>query len=329
MQKQMTRREFVKMASVVGGSMLLGASLFNTAFASPLVNVQGFFSTQSLYNGVAIPLYGFNADRAMVDTSAMMIKSTRFPLSSQDRVQIVLEALKAGYKHIEASIKSSDNVGNAFVLSQIPRQDLFLSLHLSKDITTGDEVIEEFNEALSKMKTDYADLVLMEVPQNSKNDVSWLEMATDIWQSLEKLYKQKRVRSIGVANLQDGQFYQFIESCTIKPMINELDINPFNFDYNNKVYIERLHDYKIITSTTTTLGDFVGSIYDPILQKVARKHNKTGSQVALRWGLQSGFITLPSANTIDQVKEYADIFDFSLDVRDMKAISHVHEKKKK
>ena len=112
-------------------------------------------------------------------------------------------------------------------------------------------------------------------------------------------------------------------------MINELDINPFNFDYNNKVYIERLHDYKIITSTTTTLGDFVGSIYDPILQKVARKHNKTGSQVALRWGLQSGFITLPSANTIDQVKEYADIFDFSLDVRDMKAISHVHEKKKK
>lgn len=329
MQNTMTRREFVKLASVVGGSMLLGASLLNSAFAAPRVNVQGFFSTQKLYNDVAIPLYGFNADKAIVDTSAMKI-TEKSSLSSEDNgAQIVLEALKSGYKHIEASIESSGNVGDGFVLSQLPRQDVFLSLHLSKNITTGEEVVAEFNEGLAKMKTDYADLVLLEIPQNSKNDVSWLEMATDMWQALEELYKQNRVRAIGVANLQPEQFYDFIDSCTIKPMVNELNINPFTLDHENKVFIERLRNHKIALSTTTPLGNFEGSVYDPILQKVAQKHNKTGAQVALRWGLQSGFLTLPPANTIAQVKEYADVFSFALDMRDMKAISRVHEKKKK
>lgn len=329
MQNTMTRREFVKLTSVVGGSMLLGASLFNSAFASPRVNVQGFFSTQKLYNGVEIPLYGFNADKELVDTSAMKIRE-KAPLDIENtRAQIVLEALKLGYKHIEASVESSGYVGDGFVLSQIPRQDVFLSLHLPSSIMTGGELVAEFNEGLAKMKTDYADLVIMEVPQTSKGDVSWLEMATDMWQSLEELYKQNRVRAIGVANLKSEQFYDFIDSCTIKPMVNELNINPFTLDYENKTYIEKLHNHKIVLNTTTPLGNFVGSVYDPILQKVAKKHNKTGAQVALRWGLQSGFITLTSANTIEQVKEYADIFNFVLDVRDMKAISRVHEKNKK
>lgn len=323
MQKTMTRREFVKLSGVVGGSMLLGVGLFNSAFAYPRVDVQGFFSTQKLHNGLTIPLYGFNADRAI---EANAVKSAgKVPID--DGTQVVLEALRAGYKLIETSVNASGYVGDGFVLSQIPRQDVFLSLRLSQN-ATSDEINADFNEGLAKMKVDYADLVLMEVPQSSQGDVSWLEMAQDMWQALEELYKQNRVRAIGVVGLQSEQFYAFLDSCTIKPMINELNINPFTLNYKNKTFIDTLRHHKIFTSTITPLGISSDSLYDSILQKVAQKHNKTSAQIALRWGLQSGFITLTSANTISQVKEYADIFSFALDMRDMKAISHVHEKKK-
>ncbi len=315
MQNTMTRREFVKIASVVGGSMLLGTSLFNSAFAAPRVNIQGFFSTQKLYNGVEIPFYGFNSCKKALSVAGE--KST----------QVVLEALQSGYKYVQVH-DASREAGDSFVLSQMPRQDIFLALRLPKDATTDEKVIAAFNEGLAKMKTDYLDLVLVEIPQ-AQGRASWLEVATEVWQTLEDLYKQKRVRAIGVVDLQAEQFNDFIETCEIKPMINQLNISPFTSSHTLKTYIERLQHHKIVVSTTTALGDFEGSVYDPILQKVAQKHNKTGGQVALRWSLQMGYITLATAGTIEQVKEYADIFSFALDVRDMKAISNIYNPKKK
>ncbi|WP_285818556.1 aldo/keto reductase [Helicobacter bilis] len=314
MQNTMTRREFVKIAGIAGGAMLFGQSLLNVAFAAPRVDIQGFFSTQKLSNGVEIPRYG-------IDSCAHALGGTK------EGGQVILEALRAGFKYIEAHGATSE-AGDGYVLSQLPRQDVFLSLQLPKGISTESEVLDAFNEGLAKMKTDYLDLVIVEVAE-AKGRASWLEITREVWRAVENLYKQKRVRSIGIANLKAEQFDEFMESCEIKPMVSQLNISPFTLNHANKVLVERFQNRKIAVSTTTALGDFEGSVYDPILQKVAQKHNKTGAQVALRWSLQSGFITLPPASSVEQAKEYADIFNFKLDARDMKAISRVHEKMKK
>ncbi|GAB0173671.1 aldo/keto reductase [Helicobacter trogontum] len=313
MQNTMTRREFVKIAGITGGAMLFGSSLLNYAFATPRIDIQGFFSTQKLSNGVEIPRYGMSACKHILS-------------AAKDGAQVVLESLKAGYKYIEAHGAASE-AGDAYVLSQLPRQDVFLSLQLPKGISTEDEVLEAFNDGLAKMKTDYLDLVLVEIAE-AKGRASWLEVTMEVWHAVEKLYKEKRVRAIAIANLKAEQLDEFFELCEIKPMVSQLDISVFTLDHANKVFIEKLQNRKIVVSTAVVLGD-AGYAHNPILQKIAQKHNKTGAQVALRWSLQSGFITLPKAENIEQVREFADIFDFALDARDMKAISHLHEKPKK
>lgn len=252
---------------------------------------------------------------------------TCFGAHSSDGSQVILEALRFGFKHIEANGAISQ-AGDGYVLSQIPRQDVFLSIRLPKGISTEKEALESFNDGLAKMKTDYLDLVLVEIT-DTKDRVSWLESTMEVWHTVENLYKQKMVRSIGIVNLKAEQFDEFMDSCDIKPMVSQLNVSPFTMNHANRVLIERFKNRKIAVSTTTILGDFEDFIYDTILQKIAKKHNKTGAQVVLRWSLQSGFITLPTVNSVEQAKEYADIFNFALDANDMSIISRVHQKVEK
>ncbi len=311
MQNMMNRRNFIKTAGILGCSIVVGASLFNNITATTPVNVQGLFSTQKLVNGVEIPLFGFEACKEAYSTE-------------KQGSQVALEAFRAGYRQFEAHGAES-SIGEGFVLSQVQRQEVFMTLRLSKNITTEEEAIVAFNQGLAQMKTNYLDLLLVEIPE-AKGGATWLELATDVWRAAERLYKQNRVKAIGVVNLQTDKLLDFLDECEIKPMINKLEISPFEI---NKRLIDVSRHYKMLISTNNPYGNFEGSIYDPVLQKIAQKHNKTTYQIALRWSLQMGFITLATAKDEEQIKEYANIFNFKLDLKDMKAISRLQERKMK
>ncbi len=313
MQKMMNRREFIRATGILGVSAFVGASLFNVAVAMP-VKVQGLFSMQKLANGIDMPLFGFLGGK----------HKARCNKNKQDSANIALEAFNAGYRLFETCIFGND-IGDGLVLSQVRRQEVFLTLRLPKKITTADGVLEAFNVGLAKLKTDYIDLLLIEIPE-AKGRATWLQLASDVWGMAEELYRQGRVKAIGVANLTAEKLLPFLDECQIKPMVNKIELSPFEID---KRLVDVSRHYKMVISTDNPYGSFEGSVYDPIIQKIAKKYGKTETQVILRWSLQMGFVTLASASDEEQVKDHSNIFDFSLSLGDMKSISRLQENSKR
>ncbi|RDU65322.1 tat (twin-arginine translocation) pathway signal sequence [Helicobacter didelphidarum] len=309
MQETMTRRDFIKVAgtssTLVIGSCFFGTSLFTTAVAAPRVDIQGLFTTQRLNNGVEMPIFGFGAYSTALGEDK--IKNT----------QAVLEALKIGYKHISV-FETEEVIGNALMQSGIPRDEIFLSLQLDNKITTEDDFIVAFNESLAKLKTNYVDLLTIFFPpiDTINNDI--FNQKVNLWQTLEKLYKEKRVKAIGVTNLNRDLFEQFLPECEIRPMVNQLVLNPYNYDDR---LVETSFNRKMQVATFVPFGSGKDLIYEPTITKIAQKYNKTASQVILRWNLQKGYITFASSADVNVIKEYSEVFNFMLDAKDMKAIS--------
>lgn len=307
MQKTMSRRNFVKAAGVLGGAMLIGPGLFSSALAAPRANIQGLFSSYRLSNGVEIPLFGFEFCGDFASSS------------KQSGTEIAFEALKIGYKHIEV-YKTEREVGEAFVLSQIPRQEVFLSLRLPQIIDNDTEFLMAFNESLAKMKVNYVDLLLVDLPQ-SHSRVSWLELAANVWRVAEQLYKEGRAKALGVVQLMPDNANDFLLDCSVKPMVNKVVLSPFI--YNQRIVDVSYHHKMLVSSS---IGEFSNEIFhNPILARIAKKHNKTVAQVVLRWGLQKSFVTIPCVSSVTQVKEYSGLFDFALDTRDMSSIARLKD----
>ena len=59
---------------------------------------------------------------------------------------------------------------------------------------------------------------------------------------------------------------------------------------------------------------------EPVLDSLADKHEKTPSQILLRWGLQKGFVILPKSVTLSRILENCRLYDFELDEADMQSL---------
>lgn len=311
MQESMTRRDFMKVASIASGALLFGAGFFGSVNAAVSPDIQGLFSTQKLNNGVQMPIFGFGAySRALSDDSDKNVKA-------------ILEALKIGYRHIGV-YKSESDVGAALLKSGVLREEVFISLQLEgKNISNEDEFLVAFNESLAKLKTNYVDLLCLFFPKQVDKDT--LNYKLNIWQAMEKLYKDKRVKALGVTNLQYELFNTFLSQCSVKPAVNQLFLNPYMFD-DRIVADSRNRKMQVATFIPFAFGDDL--LLEPVVAKIAKRYNKTPAQVILRWNLQKGYTTLAGSANVNSVKEYSDIFNFNLELKDMKAISRLKEIKK-
>lgn len=310
--QNLSRRDFIKIASVAGGTFVIGTSLFNSMFAAPNVNIQGLFSTQRLNNGVEMPIFGFGAySKSLSD-------------DSDKNVQAIFHAIKLGYRHIGV-YKTESDVGAALVKSGVHRDEIFVSLQLDgKDIKNEDDFVVAFNESLAKLRTDYVDLFCLFFPKDINKEI--LNHKINIWKAMETLYKDKRIRALGVTNLTYDVFSQFLPECEIKPAVNQVFSNPYMFDDR---LAEDSRNRKMQVATFIPFGFGNDLLLEPVVDKIAKAYNKTPSQVILRWNLQKGYTTLAGSADLELVKEYSDIFNFELSLRDIKAISKLKKPKEK
>jgi len=255
-------------------------------------------STTTLHNGVKMPWLGLGV---------FLVKDGEEVISS------VKAALEAGYRAIDtaAIYRNEEGVGKAIAESNVPREELFITTKLWNADQGYESTLAAFDESMKKLGLDYLDLYLIHWPLPSKGKY------VESWKALEKLYKDGRVRAIGVSNFKVHHLETILANCEIKPMVNQVEYHP---RFNQ----QEVHDFckrnEIQLEAWSPLMQ--GGLFDePVLVEIAKKYNKSVAQIIIRWDLQTGVITIPKSTKPHRIIENADVFDFELTQEDMDKIN--------
>ncbi|MDS1004442.1 aldo/keto reductase [Clostridium sporogenes] len=259
--------------------------------------MQDIKSYTVLSNGVKMPWLGFGTYK--VEDGNTVISSVK-------------EALKIGYSHIDTAsyYGNEEGVGTAIKENGVPREDIFLVSKVWNSDQGYDKTLKSFQDSIKKLGTDYLDLFLIHWPQ---------PLSKETWKALEKLYKEGSVKAIGVSNFFVDHLKWLLEDAEIKPMVNQVELHPRLIQ---KDLIEFCRKNSIQLEAWSPL--MRGKVFQiELLQDLAKKYDKTISQIVLRWDLQMGVVTIPKSVTPSRIKENADIFDFEISKEDMDRIQQL------
>ena len=256
----------------------------------------------TLNNGLKIPQLGFGV----------------YLIPEDQTVNCVLEALKVGYRSIDTAhiYDNEKEVGEAIKKSGIPRNEIFVTSKLwTSDYGEG-KSYEAIEKMLKRMQLDYLDLILLHQP--CKDYVG-------AYKDCEKAYEKGLVKSIGISNFEGELYDNFIKNVKIIPAVNQIECNPFvkQTELSKKLAEKNI---KVESWQPIAHGDKELLENEEVL-KIAKKYNKTGAQVVLRWHIEKGFIPLVKSVNPNRMKENLNIFDFKLSDDDMKVLDSFKEKK--
>ena len=236
-------------------------------------------------------------------------------------VNAVTSALDAGYRHIDTAMMygNEESVGKAVKLSNIPRNEIFITTKLNNQIRGYDETIKAIKERLELMDTDYLDLFLIHWPNPVKFRDNWKALNAESWRAFEDMYKEGNLKAIGVSNFEPHHMDALLETASITPMVNQIRICPG--DEPTEI-IEYCKKKNILIEAYTPLGK--GRLhYNQDLISLASKYGQTVAQLILRWHLQKGYLPLPKSVTPARIQENFEVFDFEIKEDDMEFMSNI------
>ena len=256
--------------------------------------------TATLKNGVKMPQVGLGVYK-MEDGNEV--------------VKAVKSALDLGYRHIDTAsfYDNEEGVGQAIQESKIPREDLFITTKVWNDEQGYEETLQAFDRSLNKLGIEYLDLYLIHWPVGGKYK--------ETWKALEKLYKDGKVKAIGVCNFMEHHLEDLIKDAEVKPMVNQVEFHP---ELYQKDLAEYCRQNEIQLEAWAPLGR--GKYFDAaILKELADKYNKTPAQIILKWDLQHGIVTIPKSSNKDRQAQNADLYDFELTDEEIQQINELHK----
>lgn len=254
-----------------------------------------------LSNGIKMPQLGYGV----------------YQVTKDECERCVLDALKVGYRSIDTaqSYFNEEEVGSAICKSGIPREEIFLTSKVWIEHYGYDECRRSVLESLRKLKTDYIDLMLLHQPFGDYYGA---------WRALEDLYKEGKLKAIGISNFYPDRMVDIASFARIKPMVNQMEIHPHN---QQNPALEWGKKYDIHLEAWAPFGEGRGGMFElPELCEIGKKYGKTSAQVILRWHLQRGIIVIPKSTHIERMKENFEVFDFELSNEDMKNIERLDKK---
>jgi diketogulonate reductase-like aldo/keto reductase len=255
------------------------------------------FST--LNNGTTMPLLGLGV----------------YDMYNREAEEAVTNALGIGYRLIDtaAMYKNETEIGNAIRASVVPRKEIFLTTKVADGDQGYDNTLRAFDESSKKLNCDYIDLYLIHWPIKKTRK--------ETWKALEKLYADKRVRAIGVANYLIPFLNELETYSEITPAVDQVEFSPYLFleDLLNEC---KRKNIQLQAYTPLVRGQ---RFSDPKLIALASQYEKTPAQIILRWMLQLGVSTIPKSSNIIRLKENFDVFDFQISDSDMKKINAFNE----
>ena len=237
-------------------------------------------------------------------------------LTGDKCVSAVKKALEIGYRHIDTAqiYENEAEVGKAIAESGVDRAAIFLTTKLWTTNFKKDDVKKSFEESLKKLQTDYVDLFL----------IHWPNPETDLKETLEAMQALKeegKIRAIGVSNFPVALMKQAVEELKFEIACNQVE---YHVLLNQKPVLEYAQAHDMIVTAYSPLAR--GNLEDHNeLGMLAGKHNKTVSQIALRWLIQQkNVVAIPKASSEEHIKANFEIFDFELDEEDLKTIAEMN-----
>lgn len=258
-----------------------------------------------LNNGIEIPQIGLGVFRTP---------------DGEDTVNAVKWAIQAGYRHIDTAkgYGNEKSVGEGIRRSGIDRSELFITTKLANDDNQNGKTREAFEKSLSDLGLDYLDLYLIHWPTTG---------SVEAWKVMEELYKEGKVRAIGVSNFYVNHMEKLSKHWSVVPAVNQIEVHPY---YSNIENVEYAKKNGIAVEAYSPLGgNGANTLADPVILALAEKYGRTAAQIVLRWEMQRGIIVLPKSTHEERIKSNFNIFDFELSSDDMDAISGLNKNAKK
>lgn len=268
------------------------------------MNAQHLQDTTTLHNGIKMPWFGLGVFK--VEEGAEL-------------VQAVKSAIKHGYRSIDtaAIYENEKGVGQgiheAMKENNIAREDLFVTSKVWNADLGYESTIAAYETSLAKLGLEYLDLYLIHWPVEGK--------FKEAWRALETLYKEGRVKAIGVSNFQIHHLEELMKDASIKPMVNQVELHPKLSQTELRNFCKE-QDIQIEAWSPLMQGQLLDN---PVLKEIAEKHNKSIAQVILRWDLQHGIVTIPKSTKENRIIENASLFDFELSADDISRIDGMNE----
>lgn len=224
----------------------------------------------------------------------------------------VVAALEMGYRRLDSAALYGNErgVGEGIRQSGLPREEVFVATKLHEDIHSYERTFDGFQESLDKLQLDYVDHYLIHWPQPKVGTY------VEVWRAFEAIQAAGRARSIGVCNVEIPVLERLIRETDTVPALNQIEIHP-GLQQDALVAANAAHG--VLTEAWSPLGR--GQVFDDgLLAGIARKHDRTVSQVVLRWHVERGICVIPKSGDPERIRENMMIFDFSLDDEDHAAI---------
>jgi 2,5-diketo-D-gluconate reductase A len=256
----------------------------------------------TLNNGVSMPLLGFGVFQ--MNDAAECERS-------------VYEAIRAGYRLIDtaASYGNEAAVGNAIKRSGVAREELFITTKLWIQDAGYEKTKRAFERSLQKLQLEYLDLYLIHQPYGD---------VYGAWRAMEELYRDGRVRAIGVSNFHPDRVMDLIVHNQVVPAVNQIETHPFHQQIETQQFLQ---EHTVQIESWGPFAEGRNNIFqNEVLRTIADKHQKTVAQIILRWLTQRGVVAIPKSVRKERIVENFNVFDVELSAEDMEAIGTLDTK---
>lgn len=258
--------------------------------------------TVTLNNGVVMPILGFGVYQ-MNDAS--------------ECEQSVYEAIMAGYRLIDtaAAYQNEEAVGRAIKRSGVPREEIFITTKLWIQDVGYERTKKAFAKSLDRLQVDYLDLYLIHQPFGD---------IYGSWRAMEELYREGKIKAIGVSNFQMDRLIDLISHNEITPAINQIETHPFQQQIESANYMK---EKNVQIESWGPFAEGRNNLFNnEVLVSIAEKYQKSVAQVVLRWLTQRGVIAIPKSTHKERIIENFNIFDFELNQEDLETIAKLDTK---
>lgn len=269
-----------------------------------MIMVKNLQDTTTLHNGVKMPWFGLG-----------VFKVEEGP----ELVNAVKVAIKHGYRSIDtaAIYENEEGVGQGIreglKEAGISREDLFVTSKVWNADLGYESTIAAYEKSLKKLGLEYLDLYLIHWPVKGKYK--------EAWRALETLYKEGKVKAIGVSNFQIHHLKDLMEDAEVKPMVNQVECHPRLTQKDIQAFCKE-QGIQLEAWSPLMQGELLDN---DVLQAIASKHGKSVAQVILRWDLQNGIVTIPKSTKEHRIVENSSVFDFELTEEEMNQIDGLNQ----
>ncbi|MRN54987.1 aldo/keto reductase [Paenibacillus monticola] len=253
--------------------------------------------TVTLNNGVKMPIIGFGVYQVP---------------DAEECENSVYEALMAGYRLIDtaAGYLNEEAVGRAIKRSGVPREELFITTKLWIQDAGYESAKQAFAKSLKKLQLDYLDLYLIHQPFGDYYGA---------WRAMEDLYREGKIKAIGVSNFLPDRLMDLIVHNEIVPAVNQIETHPF---YQQTESANFMKEQGVQHQSWAPFAEGLNNIFgNEVLASIAKKYNKSIAQVVLRWLVQRDVVVIPKSVRKERIVENFNIFDFELSADDIEQIS--------